>query len=197
MPSVVQRRRDVRSVISCLLILGITCGVALASEEPDGFLGFKWGSSIDEYCKLRNPSPSEYGYSSTECRDRFTMDYQTKNERVGTRLLKSVGGVKVEYVRYYFKNNKFYQAAVEYLYHKNHIILKEALTQKYGTPRAQPIILEPKSKPIGEECNWTIKSVHIRLVYGFRESEGTLLYTYLPILTKDDADSIENTKEVL
>ena len=190
-------RRNMRSITSCLMILGITCGIALASDEPDGFLGFKWGSSIEEYCKLKNPSPSEYGYSSTECRDRFTKEYEAKNERVGTRLLKSVGGVKVEYVRYYFKNNKFYQAGVEYFYHKNYMILKEALTQKYGTTKVKPIILEPKSKPVGEECNWTIKSVHIKLVYGFRENEGTLLYTYLPILIKEDVDSIEKTKEVL
>ena len=100
-------------------------------------------------------------------------------------------------MRYYFKNNKFYQGDVEYLHHENYMIFKEALTQKYGTPRVQPIIPEPKSRSIGEECNWTIKSVRIRLLYVFAESEGSLEYTYLPILTKDDADSIEDTKKVL
>ena len=186
-----------RCVTFYLLILEITCGVALASEEPDGFLGFKWGASIKEFCKLRDPSPAELSYSSTGCRERFTRDYETHNEREGHRSLKSVGGVKVEFVRYYFKNNKFYRVSADYRNMKNHLLFKEALTQKYGAPKVDLVRLKPKTEPIAEECKWILRSVSIRLLYASQQGEGSLVYTYLPILTKDDADSIEKTKEVL
>lgn len=188
-----------KSLIPCLLILGITCGVALGSEEPDGFLGFKWGASIEEFCKLKDPSPSELSYSSssTGCRERFTRDYKTHNEREGHRSLQSVGGAKVEFARYYFKNNKFYRVSVDYRNIENHLIFKEALTQKYGNPKVDLIRLKPKTEPVAEECKWMLRTVQIRLVYASQEGGGSLIYTYLPILTKDDADSIKKTKEVL
>lgn len=178
-------------------------GEAQKAIAPDSFLGFKWGSTIDEFIKLKDPGPEpSYSGLSDQPIDRFTSLGSKKDIRIGKRWLSKIGEVDVGSTGYLFNKNRFYMAIVHFKENKNYRILKDALILKYGRPhKISPLILRvnPNSKG-GEECSWEIETVWITLKFNELKNEGLLQYSYMPIIyegLKEEKQEAEKTKDSL
>jgi hypothetical protein len=190
-----------KAIILSILVLLIISGVSYG-EEPDGFLGFKWRSSIEEFCKLENPSPYPIVFYGKDCKEKFTVSDSTKEgERYGYRLVDRIGDVATDKVLYFFKQDRFYKTATLFRDNRNYLILKGALNEKYGSAMIKPLVLKinPNARS-GEECIWTLRSVSIILTFNEIKDEGQMVYTYMPIETEkilEDRKSIKKTKDAL
>ncbi|MGD0915688.1 MAG: hypothetical protein ABSB22_04430 [Thermodesulfobacteriota bacterium] len=167
--------------ISILMIL--VSNPCWAQKAPDGFLGLKWGTTIEEARKVFNDA-------------NFTV-----NNLVGKGL--SIKGILVDFPgegkwkkigeaevsRYHLSftdSEEFYYGCV--LFNStagpSFDIFLKALTERYGNPTLTiPLVLKINpNATVGINHSWRFEDeVQISLSYDEMNSEGKLSYTYIPI----------------
>jgi len=138
-------------IVYCLIMAGCAgtgesrrpggTGASTYKNEPDGFRGIRWGQNINELKKMRLVS-----------RDRKVFSTYSRS---GDPLY--LGKAKLNYVRYLFWHNKFYEARMSAAPDQLHL-LKTVLSEKYGegnNPNGQ------NSK--AHDYSWTDDGATIRL----------------------------------
>jgi hypothetical protein len=188
----------------CLMLFVVTGPVgAQAPTSPEGFLGFKWESSVAEYAKLQDPPPEVLNSNPlASLYDRYTNLIEKKEIRFGKRYLRKIGEVEVGTTSYIFKRDKFCSADIDFKDERNYRVLKEALILKYGQTKeisALSLKANPQTR-VGEKCTWRLSSVLIELQYNEMSGEGKLYYSYLPVLLegiKKEKEDIQKTKNAL
>ncbi len=177
----------------CFILILILMAPAYIEAQkvaaPDGFLGLKWGSSTLKFRELSPPA-------------QHLNDPDDKGKQWGQKWHGKIGEVDVGSTGYIFNKDRFFVAITHFKEKKNYRILKDALILKYGQPQEMsPLVLKvnPNSK-VGEECIWKIETVWITLKINELKDEGTLQYSYLPILEegiKEEKRDAQKTKDSL
>jgi hypothetical protein len=112
----------IRKLFPSFFIWLAICSTAFGWEEPDGFLGVKWGSSTAEF---RNQRPGT---------QEMTNDTGISKSRMRSF---TVGNVSLETVRvsinYVFLNDQFVCAYV-FFDPKDFFVIERIFTTKYGQP---------------------------------------------------------------
>ena len=139
--------------------------LSFAVEQPDGFMGMKWGESI-ERCKEKG----------------LFVNIRKEQGNFITVIGKdsSIGkiGVKVDY---FFYKNKFYRAFAKFLIDDDVNSLILYLKDRCGEPKSTETSTNAKDQLIGLEYEWEIRDVMIGLMYDAVKKEGILYYVYKPL----------------
>lgn len=138
-------------IIYCLIMAGCAgtgesrrserTGTSTYKTESDGFRGIKWGQNINELKKMRFVSRNSKVFSTYS--------------RTGDPLY--LGKAKLNYVRYLFWHNKFYEARMSASPDQLHM-LKKVLDEKYGDSYSPH---GPHSKV--HDYSWTSAGTSIQL----------------------------------
>jgi hypothetical protein len=186
-------------ILAMLLVLSNI--VSAQQKPPDGFGGLMWGDNIKEFFALTNPSPWPL-FGETDSIDKYTFEFK-KYFRSGRRLLDRIADVPVDEAYYFFYKERYYSIKIKFKGHDNFRVFKDALVMKYGKPiKESPIFLKinPTAR-IGTETSWIVEQkVEINLSINEMSNEGSLDYSYLPIViefSKDQKKSAEKTKDSL
>ena len=164
-------------IYSLLTILIFTwfISLSLAVEQPDGFVGMKWGESI-ERCK-------EKGLF-------LKMRKEQGNFITVVGKDSSIGKIGVR-VDYFFYKNKFYRAFAKFLIEDdvNSLILN--LKERCGEPKSTETSTDAKDQMISLEYEWEIRDVMIGLMYDAVKKEGILYYVYKPLFEEAKSEGKE------
>jgi hypothetical protein len=170
-----------------VILIGITIfGYAevWGVDQPGGFMGMKWGESIEQ-CKEKGLAV-DIGKTKDNTTD--VLGKGSSIEEIG------VG------VNYSFYKNKLYFVTASIWGDKDFNSLKFALTDKYGKPKSSEPLKNIYGHSIGVKLQWDISDVIIELQYNSAKNEGNLSYAYKPFLAeqaKDMGKEIKKIKESL
>ena len=149
--------------------------VSVLRKAPDGRGELKWGDSTDKFTELSNPRPWRL---ATEDED---------GNRMGARILESIGHIRLsEPAEYYFYKDRYYNFTARFKGKSVSMDLSVALSEKYGKPKEKPLFLmiNPNAR-VGTEYTWNLEDiVEITLEFNDQKDEGSLSYTYIPILNE-------------
>lgn len=139
-------------------------------NEPNGFLGIKWGSNIKN---LRGMTLVE------DHKDAKYYIRKVDKLKIGDAGLKSIA--------YGFHKDRFYFVYIRFNSIINFSSIKETLFEQYGAG-----VQNNKSK---EEYVWLGGDVDISLRYDEISQRGKIYYFFKPISQEEDRDKKENSKE--
>jgi len=146
-----------------LIIFG--CAHEWGAKQPDGFMGMKWGESIEQ-CKEKGLFV-KIGPTG----DNVTMV-------IGKGSM--IGDIGVE-VHYFFYKNKLVAVAAQFDGEKDFNSLLMALKEKYGEPKSEGPLNNGYGAKIGIKINWELSNVAINIKYILIGGDGRLTYSYKPI----------------
>lgn len=157
------------------------CIVLLASSyvfpfpnEPDGFRGIKFGSSIKHY-------PDLWDKKRTLEIEKNTKHYG----RTGDKL--SIGDAKLQVIEYTFYKDKFMRVHIIFKDFSNFYHLREILIQQYGPPQ--------DSNNIMKEYFWLGKRTSITFSFNEIKNIGILMITDESIEAEKDSEAKRHAKE--
>jgi hypothetical protein len=141
-------------------------------KAPDGMGDLKWGDSTEKFTELWNPPPWKL------------TDEDKDGNRIGTRILESIGHIRLSGPsEYFFYKDGYYNFTARFNGKSYFIDLSYALSEKYGKPNEKPLFLmiNPNAR-VGTEYIWNLEDlVVIALEFNEQKDEGLLSYTYIPI----------------
>jgi len=152
------------SLWTILMFAGLI-SLSFAVEQPDGFMGMKWGESIERckekglFLKIRK---EQYNFAIVVGKD------------------SSIGKIGVG-VDYFFYKNKLYSVITKFLSENDFNSLTLLLKEKYGEPKSTETSTNIKDQLIGVEYEWEIRDVMIGLMYDAAKKEGILYHAYKPL----------------
>jgi len=152
------------SLWTILMFAGLI-SLSSAVEQPDGFMGMKWGESIERckekglFLKIRK---EQYNFAIVVGKD------------------SSIGKIGVG-VDYFFYKNKLYSVITKFLNENGFNSLTLLLKEKYGEPKSTETSTNIKDQLIGVEYEWEIREVMIGLMYDAVKKEGILYHAYKPL----------------
>jgi hypothetical protein len=164
----------------------------------EGAGGLKWGSTVEEFSRLKNPSPIPFG-GSNSIEQKFTVGVG-ENVRLGSRYY-MISGIGSHSANYHFYKNKFYYFSIDTGSGYGEMI-KQALISKYGQPKEiSPLVLyiNPNAK-VGTGYGWEVRDVTITLNINNMKNESHLSYIHIPTLKlriSDDKKTSEGMKKDL
>jgi hypothetical protein len=146
----------------------------------DSMGGLKWGATIEEFSRLKDPSPIPFDMQADSIERKFTSQGTGDYVRFGRRYY--MIGDTSQSGGYYFYKNKFYQFSVDTGSGYGETF-RQTLITKYGKPKEiRPLVLytNPNAK-VGNDYTWILGDVTIFLRINNMKNESSLLYTYDPI----------------
>jgi hypothetical protein len=181
----------------------VASNIVWAQKAPDGFLGIKWGTTLEEFKKtaiFTECSIKQYGDTYLAGNTFFSACGEW--EKIGDAPVTKYHFVfsksdSQAFESSHLSRDEFYLAFVQFPKSSSFDVFLKALTEKYGKPKAaEPLVLKinPNAK-VGMAYMWAVENkVIIDLRYDdMKEAgiNGTLSYTYIPIL-----DQINKPKDV-
>jgi len=160
-----------------ILILAWLISLSFAVEQPDGFMGMKWGESIEQ-CKEKG------SFVKIRMEKGYVIIVVGKDS--------SIGKIGVG-VHYFFYKNKLYSVFTKFLGENDFHSLILLLKEKYGEPKSTETATNIKDQLIGVEHEWEVRDVMIGIKYNGTKKEGILYYTYKPLY--EEAKSGEKGKK--
>jgi len=148
-----------------ILIFVWLISLSLAVEQPNGFMGMKWGESIEQ-CKKKGLFV------------KIRMEQGNVTMVVGKDS--SIGKIGVG-VHYFFYKNKLYSVFTKFLSENDFNSLILLLKEKYGEPKSTETSTNIKDQLVGMEHAWEMRDVIIGIKYNGIKKEGILYYTYKPL----------------
>ena len=151
--------------------------LSFAVEQPNGFMGMKWGESIGR-CKEKG----------------LFLKIRKEQGNFITVVGKdsSIGKIRVG-VDYFFYKNKMYSVITKFLSENDFNSLTLLLKEKYGEPKSTETSTDIKDQLIGVEYEWAVRDVMIGLMYDAVKKEGLIYHTYKPFY--DEAKSGRKEKK--
>lgn len=163
-----------------ITVIILEYGKVLGAEEPDGFMGMKWGESIEQ-CKKK--------------------ELFVKEELVKGNLIKvigkgsSIGEIGVE-VFYFFYKDKLYSVTAKFYGEEDFESLSIALKDKYGKPKLEEPLKNIYNNKIGSRFMWEMPNVIIDFSFNFLKGVGELNYSYKPIMKKQIPEIEDKLKKI-
>ena len=160
----------------------------------EGAGGLKWGSTIEEFSRLKYPSPIPFS-GSNSIEQKFTVGVR-ENVRLGSRYY-MILGIGSHSANYHFYKNKFYYFSFD-TGSGNGEMIKQALISKYGQPKEiSPLVLfiNPNAK-VGTGYGWEVRDVTITLNINKMKNEAYLSYTHVPIVKLRILDDKKTSEEM-
>jgi hypothetical protein len=143
-----------------LSFLSLSLSSVLAfRNEPNGFRDIKWGTRIDDLGNMKLQHEYDDGVAI----------YSRKGERLSVRKVGSIGIVCLREVKYFFYNDKFYKAIVEYDDGKASEIRK-VLDSKYGNPSRRDT--GQNSFVSSDNSYWNGNKVDIDFIHQTKDNSG-------------------------
>jgi hypothetical protein len=157
-----------------LLVSGLPFSV-LAADMPDGFIGLKWGHSLD---KMRDEGLF----------DRVIINDKNPDKQVAwvsTKRFNPLPNLKEYGIILYFYKDKLYAGSIMIKKYRDWNLLTEAIIEKYGTPFAKEM-KNVNGNKIGIILDWSFKNGIISATYNQPKEEGSIYYSFPPKELRDD-----------
>ena len=148
-----------------ILIFAWLISLSFAVEQPDGFMGMKWGESI-ERCK-------EKGLF-------VKIRMEKGNFAIVVGKDSSIGKIGLG-VDYFFYKNKLYSVFTKFLGGNDFNSLTLLLKEKYGEPKATETATNVEDQLVSVEYEWEMRDVMIGLKYNAVKKDGILYHAYKPL----------------
>jgi hypothetical protein len=172
-------------IMLALSFLSLSFSSAQAFQnEPDGFREIKWGTRIDDLGNMKLQHEYDDGVAI----------YTRKGERLSVRKVGSIGIVRLREVKYFFYNDKFYKAIVEYDDSKASEIRK-VLDSKYGNPSRRDT--GQRSFVYSDNSYWNGNEVDIDFIHQTKDNYGDFVDVETSIYASDCKEAIAGRATVV
>ena len=196
-----------KKTIFIILVLLVFFDGALAQKAPDGFLGIKWGITEKEFEKIVEPTFADCPVTADEILKKESKFLNAKPTGKSHTIFdacghwEKIGDAYVYNYHFLFSDrDEFYSVRCQFPKSYSFNIFLKALTEKYGKPKMEPLVLKinPNAK-VGASYQWIVEdTVVIVLEYNDMEKcliDSSLSYVYIPIwdaMYKKDTTKTKN-----
>jgi hypothetical protein len=154
-------------LIAILLTASIPLDATAFENEPAGFRGIKWNTSLFQVPGLVLAE-----------KDGEVRVYNKTNDAL------KLGGATLNGIHYTFYRDRFYSVNLTFNNPVHYDLLKQYTFEVYGPGQSESTMWR-------KTWWWTGENVNVRLDYSLLMREGTLCFTYLPLYQQFDADRLE------
>jgi len=151
------------SILVMAMVIALSSLVFAFQNEPDGFRGIKWGTSINDLPDMELIEGGDYGDGR--------KSYHRRNDKM------AIGNAKLKEIVYMFWQDQFFSVCIK----TDELGLQRILSKIYGEHDKGDITGTSLSEEwIGENVNifWSIK---VSSYSGRKFTDETVYYTYKPI----------------
>ena len=146
-------------IISTVMMIWLGSAAICVADIQDGFLGTKWGDSIDDLSKF------DYLYSKNK------VDYYTNPDEVHV-----INDIEVPNVIYGFISGKLFAVYISVESLNAYVEFQRYMTGKYGVPKTSYLT---KAKQRIER--WKYKDIKIKLKYNLENHRMKLAFYHQPL----------------